>query len=231
MGCMIRVRRDACKPSRMQAGPRQGRLSAMAARRQNLRFHVDPASGLLAAARQVPSPNQDARPPGAVPELVVVHGISLPPGEYGGPWIEQLFTNRLDPAAHPYFAGLEGIRVSAHLLVRRDGELVQFVPFHRRAWHAGESSWRERPRCNDFSIGIELEGCDDDPYTTAQYRRLAVVIRALCRAYPALSPQRLAAHSEIAPGRKTDPGPAFDFSRLARWIGSRGYTQAPGRDA
>lgn len=203
----------------------------MAARRQKLRFHVDPASGLLTAARQVPSPNHDARPPGMQPELVVVHGISLPPGQYGGPWIEHLFTNRLDPAAHPYFAAIQGLKVSAHLLVRRDGELVQFVPFHRRAWHAGESRWGDRSRCNDFSIGIELEGCDDEAYTTAQYRRLAVAVRALCRAYPQLSPQRLAGHSEIAPGRKTDPGPAFDFARLARWIGSRGYTQAPGRDA
>ena len=188
------------------------------------RFRVDPATGLLAAARQVPSPNQDARPAGATPELIVIHGISLPPGEFGGPWIDRLFTNRLDPAAHPYFAKIAALRVSAHLLLKRDGVLVQYVPFHRRAWHAGVSSWRGRERCNDFSVGIELEGTDDGEYTTAQYRRLAAVIRALCRAYPRLSPQRLATHSEIAPGRKTDPGPGFDRARLARWLESRSYT-------
>ena len=184
------------------------------------------ARGRLGAARQVASPNHDERPPGAVPELLVIHSISLPPGEFGGPWIERLFTNRLDPAAHPYFAALAGLKVSAHLLIRRDGELLQFVPFHRRAWHAGESRWRGRARCNDFSIGIELEGTDVGSYTTAQYRRLAAVIRALCRAYPTLSPARLATHSDIAPGRKTDPGPGFDRARLARWLAPRGYNRS-----
>lgn len=196
--------------------------------RRRPRFHVDPASGLLAAARQVPSPNQDARPQGVEAELIVIHSISLPPGEFGGPWIDRLFTNRLDPARHPYFAEIEGLRVSAHLLVRRDGTLVQYVPFHRRAWHAGESCWHGRHCCNDFSIGIELEGTDDGPFTTAQYRRLAVAIRALCRAYPALSPRRLAGHSEIAPGRKLDPGPGFERARLDRWLGAQGYNP-PGR--
>jgi N-acetyl-anhydromuramoyl-L-alanine amidase len=178
----------------------------------------------MAAARQLPSPNQDARPAGMAPELIVIHCISLPPGEFGGPWIDRLFTNRLDPEAHPYFAEIAALRVSAHLLLRRNGALVQYVPFHRRAWHAGASSWRGRERCNDFSVGIELEGTDDGDYTTAQYRRLAAVIRALCRAYPSLSPRRLATHSEIAPGRKTDPGPGFDRTRLARWLASRSYT-------
>lgn len=187
-------------------------------------FRVDPATGRMAAARQRASPNQDDRPPGMAPELIVIHGISLPPGAFGGPWIDRLFTNRLDPAAHPYFAEIAGLRVSAHLLIRRDGALMQYVPFHRRAWHAGVSRWRGRERCNDFSIGIELEGTDDGPYTTAQYRRLAVAIRALCRAYPTLSPARLALHSEIAPGRKTDPGPGFDRARLARWLAAGGYT-------
>jgi N-acetyl-anhydromuramoyl-L-alanine amidase len=193
------------------------------------RFRVDRASGLLAAARQLPSPNQDERPPGFGPELIVVHCISLPPGEFGGPWIDRLFTNRLDPAGHSYFATIASMRVSAHLLIRRDGEVVQYVPFHRRAWHAGQSQWCGRARCNDFSIGIELEGTDDGPYTTAQYRRLAATIRALCRAYPGLSPERIAGHSEIAPGRKTDPGPGFDRARLERWLGSRGYNRVPGR--
>ncbi len=195
----------------------------MAAPRQRARFSINRATGLLAAARQVASPNHDARPPGSVPELIVIHSISLPPGEFGGPWIDRLFTNRLDPAAHPYFAEIAGLCVSAHLLIRRDGELVQYVPFHRRAWHAGASCWQGRECCNDFSIGIELEGTDQDAYTTPQYRRLAAVVRALCRAYPTLSAGRLAGHSDIAPGRKTDPGPGFDRARLARWLSAGGY--------
>lgn len=196
----------------------------MQMQRSKLRFHVHQASGLMPAARQVVSPNQDERPPGVEAELIVLHSISLPPGEFGGPWIDRLFTNRLDPAAHPYFEKIAGSKVSAHLLIRRDGRLVQYVPFHRRAWHAGVSCWRGRERCNDFSIGIEIEGTDDGEYTTAQYRRLAAAIRALCRAYPALSAERLALHSEIAPGRKTDPGPGFDRARLSRWLAARGYT-------
>jgi N-acetyl-anhydromuramoyl-L-alanine amidase len=192
-------------------------------KRKRPRFRVDPHSGLLAAARQRPSPNQDERPAGMLPELIVIHGISLPPGEFGGPWIDRLFTNRLDPAAHPSFPAIAGLKVSAHLLIRRDGALVQYVPFHRRAWHAGESRWRGRPCCNDFSVGIELEGTDEGSYTTAQYRRLAAAIRALCRAYPSLSPARLATHSEIAPGRKTDPGPGFELARLQRWLAAGGH--------
>jgi len=176
--------------------------------------HVDPQTGLLDAARQCPSPNCDARPEGAAVDLLVVHGISLPPGEFGGPWIDALFTNTLDPAAHPFFAGLAGLEVSAHLLIRRDGEVVQYVPFHRRAWHAGASAFEGRERCNDFAIGIELEGTDDAPYEAVQYDRLAEVAAALMAAYPALAAGRIAGHSDIAPGRKTDPGPAFDWSRF-----------------
>lgn len=175
---------------------------------------VDPVSGLVEPARQVPSPNCDDRPPGRTPELVVVHGISLPPGEFGGPWIEALFSNALPAGVHPYFDAIQGLRVSAHLLIRRDGELVQFVPCHRRAWHAGASSWRGREACNDFSIGIELEGTDASPYEDRQYAVLAAVIAALCRAYPALTPAAVAGHSDVAPGRKTDPGIAFDWPRL-----------------
>jgi N-acetyl-anhydromuramoyl-L-alanine amidase len=197
----------------------------MVAARKRARFHVHRATGLLAAARQVASPNQDDRPPGSAPELIVIHSISLPPGEFGGPWIDRLFTNRLDPAAHPYFAEIAGLRVSAHLLIRRDGELVQYVPFHRRAWHAGASCWHGRERCNDFSVGIELEGTDTSDYTTAQYRRLAAAVRALCRAYPTLSPRRLAGHSDIAPGRKSDPGPGFEHARLARWLSAGSYNR------
>ena len=175
---------------------------------------VDVGRGLIAPARQVPSPNQDARPPGAAIDLVVVHGISLPPGEFGGPWVERLFTNTLPRDRHPFFATIADLRVSAHLYIRRDGEIVQFVPFHARAWHAGASVWRHRVACNDFSIGIELEGDDAVPYAPAQYQRLAAVIAALGRAYATLAPEAVTGHSDIAPGRKTDPGPLFDWPLL-----------------
>lgn len=175
---------------------------------------IDANSGWLRATRQVPSPNCDARPDGILPELIVVHGISLPPDEFGGPWIDRLFTNTLPPAEHPYFEKIKDLKVSSHLVIRRDGEPVQYVPFHERAWHAGASSYQGRERCNDFSVGIELEGADETPYEPAQYRVLSAVILALCEAYPSLSLTRIAGHSDIAPGRKTDPGPAFDWQRL-----------------
>lgn len=177
-------------------------------------YTIIPGTGLIRPARQCPSPNQDERPPGAEPELVVLHGISLPPGEFGGAYVQHFFTNCLDRSAHPYFEEICDLAVSAHLLIRRDGELVQFVPFDRRAWHAGPSSFRGRPCCNDFSIGIELEGTDTTPYADAQYTALAGVLRALFTAWPRLDARVLAAHSDIAPGRKTDPGPAFDWLRL-----------------
>ena len=167
--------------------------------------------GVIDVARQVDTPNADDRPEGATISLVVLHGISLPPGRFGGNAIEALFTNTLDPAAHPYFATVAALRVSAHVLVRRTGELVQFVPCGRRAWHAGASAWQGRARCNDFSVGIELEGTDDTPYTQAQYRRLIPLLRALARRYPI---EGIAGHSDVAPGRKTDPGPHFDWARL-----------------
>lgn len=178
---------------------------------------VDRSSGLIQPARQVVSPNHDERPAGMSPELIVVHGISLPPDEYGGPWIDRLFTNTLPPNApdlHPFFATVITLQVSSHLLIRRDGEYVQYVPFHLRAWHAGASSYCGRERCNDFSIGIEMEGSDEIAYEPAQYRALSTAIHALCRAYPSLSSERVAGHSDVAPGRKTDPGPAFDWPRL-----------------
>ncbi len=177
-------------------------------------LRVDAATGRLSGVRQVDSPNCDDRPPGQAPELVVVHGISLPPGEFDGPWIDALFTNSLPPDAHPYFATLAGLRVSAHLLVRRDGTAVQYVPFQRRAWHAGASQWRGRERCNDYSIGIELEGTDATAYAPVQYAVLAQVVAALCRAYPTLSADALVGHSDVAPGRKSDPGIAFDWPLL-----------------
>ena len=180
---------------------------------------MDKATGLVPQATQVPSPNRDERPGDADPTLIVLHGISLPPGEFGGAEIEALFTNALDWDAHPYFAEIRGMEVSAHLLVRRDGSVTQFVPFTQRAWHAGESCFRGTNRCNDFSIGIELEGEDETPYDERQYAALQGLVRAICATYPAISPREIAAHSDIAPGRKTDPGPAFDWLRLYDGLG------------
>jgi AmpD protein len=177
-------------------------------------FSVNSSNGLLAPARQCPSPNRDARPEGCNPELLVVHGISLPPGTFGGPEIERLFTNKLDWDAHPYFGEIRGLEVSTHFLIRRDGEVIQFVPTTERAWHAGDSRFRGRTACNDFSIGIELEGDDETPYTDGQYEVLTAVSNALFAAYPGLSAREIAAHSDISPGRKTDPGPVFDWLRL-----------------
>lgn len=189
---------------------------------------VDRVSGWLEGVRQVVSPNHDERPPGTVINLLVVHGISLPPGEFGGAWIDALFTNTLDPQAHPYFAEINGMRVSAHALIRRSGEIVQYVPFHQRAWHAGQSCFEGRERCNDFSIGIEMEGCDDQPYEEAQYAALAEAARAIMAAYPAITPQRITGHSDIAPGRKTDPGPAFVWQKLHALLGGSYAAQATG---
>ena len=183
-------------------------------------------NGWLRAARHVPSPNCDDRPAGVQPELILIHGISLPPGDFGGPWIDDLFLNRLDPSAHPYFVGIADLRVSSHLLIRRDGELVQYVPFHARAWHAGVSCYRGREACNDFAIGIELEGSDEIPYTDVQYLRLAAVIRLLRHHYPALAEDAVAGHSDVAPGRKTDPGPAFEWPRLAMLLEGAGATDS-----
>jgi AmpD protein len=177
-------------------------------------MHIDPKTGLLPEARQVASPNYDERPQGQAINLLVIHAISLPAGEFGGPWIDDLFCNRLDAQAHPDFPAICGLTVSAHILIRRDGEMVQYVPFHQRAWHAGESSYQGRQRCNDFSIGIELEGCDQQPFEPIQYRQLARLCRALMAAYPGITPERITAHSDIAPGRKTDPGPHFQWQHL-----------------
>jgi N-acetyl-anhydromuramoyl-L-alanine amidase len=172
---------------------------------------VDRAAGLISGAKQLSSPHSDERPAGVEIDLLVIHGISLPPGEFGGEWIERLFLGSLPRDAHTYFATIQNPRVAAHLLIRRNGELLQFVPFQRRAWHAGKSSYQGREACNDFSIGIELEGCDDVPYTERQYAELAAVSRAIMAAYPDITPTRIVGHSDIAPGRKTDPGPAFDW--------------------
>ena len=169
------------------------------------------AAGRVDAAHHHVSPNCDERPPGEAITLLVIHNISLPPGEFGGDGIVRLFTNELDCAAHPYYRTLDGLRVSAHFLIRRPGELLQFVPCARRAWHAGASAWCGRSRCNDFSIGIELEGADDVPYTESQYGVLAELTRTLRSAYPIAD---IAGHCDIAPSRKTDPGPSFDWPRF-----------------
>jgi AmpD protein len=171
---------------------------------------VDEA-GLIPQFRQLPSPNCDARPAGAAIELVVIHSISLPPGEFGGDAVERLFTNTLDCDAHPYYAALKGLRVSAHFLLRRDGTPTQFVACARRAWHAGESSWRGRTACNDFSVGVELEGTGELPFTDAQYFKLDALLQLLRAHYPISG---VAGHSDIAPQRKTDPGPSFDWARI-----------------
>lgn len=170
--------------------------------------------GWLRGARACPSPNANARPDGVPVSLLVVHNISLPPGVFGGPYIDDLFCNRLDHDAHPYFDTLRGLQVSAHFLVRRDGEVVQYVPVGARAWHAGASSFGGRENCNDFSVGVELEGTDDVPYTDIQYRRLADIAAALVREFPAITAERIAGHADVAPGRKTDPGAAFDWPRF-----------------
>jgi AmpD protein len=184
--------------------------------RARFAMRVDVSTGLLAGVKQVLSPHFDARPAGVVPDLIVLHGISLPPGEFGGPWIVRLFTGNLPADAHPYFASIVGARVSAHVLIRRDGEPVQFVPFGERAWHAGKSSWQGRDACNDYSIGIECEGTDELPYEDAQYATLRALLPRLLEAYPRITPDRIVGHSDVAPGRKSDPGAAFDWPRV-RW--------------
>ncbi|MCP4696927.1 MAG: 1,6-anhydro-N-acetylmuramyl-L-alanine amidase AmpD [Gammaproteobacteria bacterium] len=177
--------------------------------------------GWLTNVRRNPSPNCDERPAGIDIDLAVIHCISLPPGEFGGPFIDALFTNTLDEDAHPAFKSIAGLRVSAHILIRRDGAQVQYVPFQKRAWHAGRSYFAGRTACNDFSIGIELEGAENIAYTQVQYQVLAELIRVLMVAWPGITPARLAGHSDIAPGRKTDPGPMFDWELLHALLSSR----------
>ncbi|MGE9550945.1 1,6-anhydro-N-acetylmuramyl-L-alanine amidase AmpD [Erwinia amylovora] len=180
-------------------------------------------AGWIHGVKRVPSPHFNERPDNETPTLLVIHNISLPPGKFGGPWIDALFTGTLDPQADPYFAGIAHLRVSAHCLIRRDGEIVQYVPFHQRAWHAGVSCYQGREACNDFSIGIELEGTDTLPYTDAQYQALEEVTRLLTEHYPQIT-GHITGHSDIAPDRKTDPGPAFDWVRFRGALGQPGAT-------
>lgn len=184
------------------------------------KLRIDDA-GWLQSVEVFRSPNFDSRPDDTHIKLVVVHGISLPPGEYGGGYIQQFFCNSLDARLHPYFQEICALTVSAHCLVERDGNILQFVSFQDRAWHAGESQWRGESACNDFSVGIELEGCDDEAYTGAQYESLAKIVRALRSRYPRIAADAVTGHSDIAPRRKTDPGPAFDWNRLGESLGAR----------
>lgn len=176
----------------------------------NAEYQIDEQGEWLSGARVVPSPNYDDRTDSSDIDLLVIHGISLPPKEYGGDYIDQLFTNTLDAKKHPYFAEIHHLRVSSHLLIDREGKLTQYVPFIKRAWHAGESTFCGRNQCNDFAIGIELEGCDDEAYCDVQYEALAQVTNLICQRWRKITKDRIVGHSDIAPGRKTDPGPAFD---------------------
>jgi AmpD protein len=177
-------------------------------------MHIDTKTGLLDCARHVPSPNHNERPHADDMDLIVIHNISLPPNEFGTPWIDALFTNQLPKDEHPFFAEIHHLRVSSHLLIRRTGEVVQYVPFHLRAWHAGISAYQGREICNDFSIGIEMEGTDYQPFTEAQYQQLETVINCLLKQYSTLNKQHITGHEHIAPNRKTDPGEYFDWRRL-----------------
>ena len=177
-------------------------------------MRVDPASHIVVGVRYVPSPNFDDRPVGIPLSLVVIHNISLPPNGFGGPYIEQLFTNQLDPSVHPYFEEIKDQKVSAHILIRRDGTIVQFVPFNKRAWHAGKSNYKGCENCNDFAIGLELEGADEIPYENVQYSVLATLVDSLRIAYPSLSKEDIVGHSDIAANRKTDPGLAFEWEKF-----------------
>jgi AmpD protein len=185
---------------------------------------VDRGTGWIVGVRRVESPNHDERPGATDLDLIVVHGISLPPGEFGNGWIDRFFCNDLPAEAHPFFATIQNVTVSAHVLIARDGVPTQYVPFDRRAWHAGKSQYCGRSACNDFSVGIELEGTDELPYTGAQYRALGGLVAALRRAYPSLRAAEVVGHSDIAPGRKTDPGPAFDWTVFERELAAASAT-------
>lgn len=182
------------------------------------------------SARWCPSPNFGIRPAGSDVSLLVVHNISLPPGQYGGPAIEDFFCNNLNPSDHPYFESIASMQVSSHVLIRRDGQCVQFVNLLDRAWHAGRSVFAGRAECNDYAIGIELEGTDHEPYTRAQYEALADLTVLIMAAWPAITRERIAGHSDIAPGRKTDPGPAFDWPFYHQCVASRASSRSHERE-
>lgn len=190
------------------------KLARFNSMKTNTAEKMDIQQGLLASARYCPSSHHNERPDGMPIDMIVIHGISLPPGEFGSNAIEEFFCGKLDMSLSPYYETIAHLKVSSHLLIKRTGEILQFVPFHKRAWHAGESFFDGKSGCNDFSIGIELEGTDEIPYTTSQYEVLAKVVRALMDAYPGITKERIVGHSDIAPSRKTDPGPVFDWKYL-----------------
>ena len=181
-------------------------------------LQLDRTSGWVEGATWLSSPNHDRRPAGQSPEVLVIHAISLPPGQYTGDAVARFFLNQLDPSAHPYFEKIFDLKVSAHFFIRRDGEIVQFVPVSHRAWHAGESEHRGRANVNDFSIGVELEGTDEEKFATVQYESLSALTGVLIAAFPAITPGNIVGHSDVAPGRKTDPGPGFDWERYRQMI-------------
>ncbi|KMM89138.1 MULTISPECIES: 1,6-anhydro-N-acetylmuramyl-L-alanine amidase AmpD [Pseudomonas] len=187
-------------------------------------MQLDPASGWCQGVHRCPSPNFNERPDGEI-SLLVIHNISLPPGQFATGKVQAFFQNRLDVTEHPYFEGIKALRVSAHFLIERDGQITQFVSCLDRAWHAGISSFEGREACNDFSLGIELEGTDDQPFTDAQYQALIALTRQLQQHYPQITPQRICGHSDVAPGRKTDPGPCFDWARFRRELPHTGEKQ------
>ncbi|AOZ12269.1 MULTISPECIES: 1,6-anhydro-N-acetylmuramyl-L-alanine amidase AmpD [Pseudomonas] len=187
-------------------------------------MQLDPASGWCEGVHRCPSPNFNERPDGEI-SLLVIHNISLPPGQFATGKVQAFFQNRLDVTEHPYFEGIKALRVSAHFLIERDGQITQFVSCLDRAWHAGISSFEGREACNDFSLGIELEGTDDQPFTDAQYQALIALTRQLQQHYPQITPQRICGHSDVAPGRKTDPGPCFDWARFRRELPHTGEKQ------
>lgn len=187
-------------------------------------MQLDPASGWCQGVHRCPSPNFNERPDGEI-SLLVIHNISLPPGRFATGKVQAFFQNRLDVTEHPYFEGIKALRVSAHFLIERDGQITQFVSCLDRAWHAGISSFEGREACNDFSLGIELEGTDDQPFTDAQYQALIALTRQLQQHYPQITPQRICGHSDVAPGRKTDPGPCFDWARFRRELPHTGEKQ------
>ncbi len=174
-------------------------------------MHINPETGLIDEAEYIASPNCDVRPTNVAINLLIIHNISLPPGKFGGPYISQLFTNQLNPDEHPFFLEIKDLRVSSHLLIQRNGDIIQYVPLDKRAWHAGISEFDGKPQCNDYSIGIELEGTDDLPYEAIQYQQLAAVTQSIMQRHPAISLDKICGHCHIAPGRKTDPGAAFDW--------------------
>ena len=187
-------------------------------------MQLDPASGWCEGVHRCPSPNFNERPDGEI-SLLVIHNISLPPGQFATGKVQAFFQNRLDVTEHPYFESIKALRVSAHFLIERDGQITQFVSCLDRAWHAGISSFEGREACNDFSLGIELEGTDDQPFTDAQYQALIALTRQLQQHYPQITPPRICGHSDVAPGRKTDPGPCFDWARFRRELPHTGEKQ------